>query len=337
MRWEKGYTSSCYITTVDRDSWRDNERIDITDGKISRSTSELRESANVTCVNYDQSAERWIRIWMDTRQEGESAHTAVFTGLAVSPGRDINGRLITNDIDCYSVLKPAQDVLLRRGWYAPAGANGALLAADLLGVTPAPKEVAENSPTLSTSYIAENKETHLSMALKLIDAINWRIRITGEGVIQILPKAIDPIVTFDCLEYDAIEPKLSTGFDWFSCPNVFRAVKDGSSAVARDDNPDSVFSTVSRGREIWMEESSCKLNNTETLQEYAERRLKEEQRVVYSADYDRRFHPDINVTDMVRLHYPEQNIDGLFTVKSQSIDLNTGGATAEKGETYGNL
>lgn len=334
MIWNKGYTSSCYVTTVDKDSWRDEERIEITSGSISRSTKDLRESAQVGCVDYDQTEERWVRIWMDTRQEGDSAHVAMFTGLATSPDRDINGRLITNDVVCYSVLKPAQDVLLRRGWYAPAGANGAELAAQLLSVTPAPKEVTENAPLLQSSIIAENGESHLSMALKLIDAINWRIRITGEGVIQILPKPIEAGVTYDCLDNDAVQPVLTTGYDWYSCPNVFRAISGGSSATAIDDDPDSVFSTVSRGREIWKEESSCKLNATETLQEYANRRLKELQRVVYSASYDRRFHPDLYVGDLVRLHYPEQDIDGSFTITSQSIDLAAGGKTAEKGEMY---
>lgn len=334
MNWAKGYTSSIYIKTVDANSWRDIDRIDLYGGKISRTNSGLMETASVDCVNYDQSAERWVRVWMDTRQEGAAAHVALFTGLATSPGRDINGIFFTNTVECYSVLKPAADVLLPRGWYAAAGADGAALVETLLSVTPAPKVVSDNSPILTNSYVAENGETNLTMAWKILDAINWRLRIEGNGTINIMPKASAPEVTFDCIEYDAIEPELTVDYDWFSCPNVFRAVRSGVSAVATDDDPDSIFSTASRGREIWAEEQSVKLNDGESLEEYAARRLKELQNVVYSAKYDRRYHPDVLIGDLVQLHYPAQGIDGVFRVTAQSIDLDAAAKTSEEGEMY---
>ena len=334
MNWSKGFTSAVNVKTVDPVTWRDGERIKIKGGSISRSDGDLAESATLDCVNYDQTAERWIRVWLDIWQGGDSAHVALFTGLATSPNRAINGRLFEEAVECYSVLKPAQDVLLPRGWYAPAGSSGAALVAQLLSVTPAPKEVADASPVLVSAYIAEDGESYLTMALKILNAINWRIRISGDGTISIEPKPIDPVATFDCLEYDSIEPKLSVGYDWFSCPNVFRAVQDDVSAVAIDDDPDSIFSTISRGREIWMEENNVKLTGTESLASYAKRRLREEQMVALSTTYDRRYHPDVLVGDLIRLHYPEQDIDGVFRVVSQDIDLGRGGRTSEEAEIY---
>lgn len=334
MDWSKGYSASCYVKTVDPDSWRDVDKLDIYGGSIKRSEGDLAEAASLDFTNYDQVAERWIRVWMDVRQGGNSGHVALFTGLATSPGRDINGRMSTSSVDCYSVLKPAQDVLLPRGWYAPAGAEGAALVAMLLDVTPAPKIIEEGSPALTAPYIAEEGESNLTMARKLLEAINWRIRINGDGRIHIEPKASQPVVTFDNIEYDAVEPELKIGYDWYACPNVFRAIQGDSSAVAVDDDPTSIFSTASRGREIWMEENDVNLTNAESLQAYAQRRLKEEQNVVYSANYDRRFHPDVNVGDLIRLQYPEQNITGIFRVTSQSIDLESGGRTSEEAERY---
>ena len=335
MNWAKGYSALCYVKTVDVATWRDVERIDIYGGSVSRSEGALAESASLDCVDYDQTAERWVRIWMDTAQEGDSAHIAVFTGLATSPDRDINGRLFTNKVECYSVLKPAQDVLLPRGWYAPAGASGAELIAQLLDATSAPKVVDGVSPILQTAYIAEDGESRLTMAQKILTAINWRLRITGMGEIYIQPKATEAVTTFDCIEYDALEPKLSVACDWFACPNVFRAVQNDISAVAVDDDPDSIFSTVSRGREIWQEENNVKLTESESLQSYARRRLREEQNVVTKAKYTRRYHPDVTVGDLVRLHYPEQKVDGVFRVTAQSIDLKANGKTTEEA-AYGN-
>lgn len=334
MNWNKGNTSTVYVRTVDPVTWRDGEMIKIKGGSVGRSTGDLAESASIDCVRYDQTAERWVRIWMDVFQGGDSAHVALFTGLATSPDRDINGRLSTNTVECYSVLKPAKDVLLPRGWYAPAGSDGAALVKKLLDVTPAPKTVADASPTLISAYVAEDGESNLTMARKILDAINWRLRISGDGTISIEPKPKTPAAAFDCAEYDTIEPELSVGYDWFSCPNVFRAVQGDVSAVARDEDPDSIFSTVSRGREIWAEDTNVKLNGAESLAGYARRRLKELQQVSYVVTYDRRYHPDVLVGDLVRLHYPEQDIDGLFCVTSQSIDLAAGGRTSEEVERY---
>lgn len=336
MNWSKGYTALCYVKTVDVATWRDVDRIDIYGGSVTRSDGALAESASFDCVNYDQTAERWVRIWLDVTQDGNSAHVALFTGLATSPDRDINGRLFTNSVECYSVLKPAQDVLLPRGWYAPAGAYGADLIKQLLETTPAPKVINGVSPALQTAYVAEDGESSMSMAQKILTAINWRLRITGSGEIYIEPKPTDPAAVFDCIEYDSIEPQLKVGYDWFTCPNVFRAVQNDMSAVAVDSDPDSIFSTVSRGREIWKEDNNVKLTDSESLQSYAARRLKEEQHVVFKASYDRRFHPDVVAGDLVRLHYPEQKVDGVFRVTKQSIDLGNGGKTSEDVELYEN-
>ena len=79
MDWSKGFSASCYVTEVDPTTWRDVNKMDITGGQITRNTNTLRESAQIECVDYDQSAERWVRIWMDARQEGDAAHVPLFT------------------------------------------------------------------------------------------------------------------------------------------------------------------------------------------------------------------------------------------------------------------
>ena len=132
------------------------------------------------------------------------------------------------------------------------------------------------------------------------------------------------------LENDSIEPKLSKGYDWFGCPNVFRAVSGDQSATAIDDSELSSLSTVNRGREIWAEETSCELNDGETLYEYAERRLKESQKVSEIVSYDRRFYPDVFVSDLITLHYPEKKIDGVFQITSQRIEIGYGAKTTEE-------
>ena len=133
----------------------------------------------------------------------------------------------------------------------------------------------------------------------------------------------------DSIDYDIIEPKIKVKNDWYSCPNVFRAIEDDLMAVARDDDENSPLSTVSRGREVWKEETNCDLNDGETVAEYAERRLREEQQVAVKLSYSRRYVPEVEPTDVVRLHYPAQNIDYKVMIVSQSIKLDHGSKVSE--------
>lgn len=334
MNWNKGYSASYYMTIVDSKTWRDLERIEIIDGSIKKDVSNLMQSADVTCMRYPRNIEQWVRIWLDAKQGETSEHVALFTGLAVSPDRDINGLIETNAVECYSVLKPADDILLERGWYAPEGFKGSALVRQLLGVVPAPIVEEDFSPSLASSIIAEDGETKLSMANKILTAINWRLIIDGDGTIHICSKPSGASIIFDALEMDIIEPKIKVSYDWYDCPNIFRAIEEDLIGIARDDSEDSPLSTVNRGREIWAEEINCKLNDGESVAEYAYRRLKEEQKRETSITYDRRFVPGIEPTDIVRLHLPAQNVDGDFIIESQNIGLGFGARVSEVAELW---
>lgn len=329
MNWNKGISATYYAYEIDPISWREKDRIEIIGGSINHDLDGLRESAEIQCTRYDAGTEKWIRIYLDATQNGNSEHIPLFTGIACTPSISIDGYMMNNTISCYSTLKPAKDVLLPRGYFVLEGANGAEAVKELLSVTPAPISIEGVSGTLTQSIIAEDGETHLSMADKILKAIDLRLGINGDGSIRITTKARGVSGSFDALENDSIEPQISIERDWFECPNVFRAIHDDLSAIARDDDPASPLSTVSRGREIWAEESSCDLSSGESISEYAARRLKELQTVEITASYDRRYDPDIQVSDLVKLNYPKQGLDGLFEVTSQKIELGFGARVTE--------
>lgn len=328
--WSKGISAETYITEVDPITWKDVDRIEITSGTISRTNEGLRNAADIECLDYDQTKERWVRIYLDARQGDSSEHTPLFTGIASSPNRDIYGSVNTNKIQCDSVLKPCQDVLLPRGWYAPANTNAVSIIKELLKATPAPVEEDEDSPNLYDHIVAEDGETRLTMIDKILLAIGWRMQITGNGTIQLRNVAKKSLVTFDPISNDVIENDLSVEYDWYSAPNVFRAISDSKTYTAVDDSEDSPLSTVNRGREIWVEETDCHLNDGESLESYAKRRLKEEQRVNYAVSYKRRYRPDIYASDIVSLHYPAQRIQGDFFITSQKIELGYCATTSEE-------
>ena len=330
MDWSKGFSASYFASVVDSQTWRDIDRFEITSGSVKKTYSGLRVSADIETVNLDVSRELWVRVWAQIKQNDTSVREPVFTGLATAPKTDMDGKRIEKTLECYSVLKPAKDVNLDRGWYTPMGVSGAQIVKDLLSVSPAPIEVEDNSPQLSQYIIAEANENRLSMAEKILSAINWRLRIKGDGTIQVCSPASNYSQTFDALNNDCVEPQLKLADDWYSCPNVFRATVGEDSAVAIDDSADSILSTTVRGREVWAEENDCDLSDSESLQAYAERRLKELQRHAMSLSYDRRYFPDIMPTDLIQLHYPAQGIQGLFYVIGQTITLGHGMRTSEE-------
>ena len=334
MNWSEGYLGRYYITIVDPVSWRDIETHDLLGGSVTKTENSLMESADIDLTDPLDGGEAWIRIWLDARQEGSGERSAIFTGLLQIPETEWEGTTNSRKAECYSVLKPADDVLLPRGWYAPAGMNGAQIAAELLSVGPAPVVYDENAPSLTSSIVAEDDDSNLSMAQKIIETIGQRIRISGDGRIRITAPAAEPSAAVDSIDNDIVEAKITYTRDWYSCPNVLRITSGDLTVVVRDEDPDSPLSTAARGREIWAEERDCKLNDGEGITEYGIRRLKELQAPAKKIKYVRRYLPDIVVGDMIRVHYPAQGIEGNYLIKKQSIELGYSGRLSEEGEQY---
>lgn len=331
MNFSKGFSARYYITILNPESWRDIKRYEITSGNIDRNiTDSLQEAADVVTTEKIESGEAWIRIWLDARKvDGSSQHLSLFTGLLTSPERDIDGVREKYKAECYSVLKPPSDMLLDRGWYAQVDIPGAEIVARLLSATPAPIKFIKNSPKLKQEIVAENGETYLSMANRILTAIDWKISIDGLGKIYIHPKNEFVSGSFG-LENDIVELSITDKKDWFSCPNVLRVISGDDVAIARNDNPNSLLSTISRKREIWMEESKDEIKDGEDLAEYTNRRLKEESKAVRTISYTRRFQPDIYPGDLIKLHYPAHDLRGIFRIQSQKITLGHGLKTKEE-------
>ena len=335
MRWDKGFSAQYFYTLVDPVTWRDIGTYQLISGSVMKSEDGLMQSGDMEITTLPSDGEVWIRIYLAARQNDTGVRDALMTGLLQTPQRDWTGVKGVYKAEVYSVLKPAEDILLDRGWYAGAGTDAAMVAAELLGVSPAPVSYADNAPLLEEPVVAESHETNLSMAQKLVAAINWRIRIAGDGSISIEPKPTTPSAEFDSLANDIVQLAIADKRDWYSCPNVFRAAIGNVAAVAKDEDDGSPFSIQNRGREIWAEDDSVVLNSGESLEQYATRRLYELQAPSRSISYDRRYTPDVYPGDMVKIYHPAQHINGSFTVTSQKRNLGYGAQVSEECIAYG--
>lgn len=216
----------------------------------------------------------------------------------------------------------------------PVGTNGGSMIKKLLSVCGVNIDIAPNAPVITSSIIAEDQENNLSMVDKILEQMDWRLLLNGLGEIRILPPADSSSAIFGNLENDILETSVSFDYDYFNCPNVYRAVMEDAYAIARDDNPNSKFSTVSRGREIWHEDSSCTPNENETLPAYAKRQLELLQKMAITISYNRRFWPDLYPTDFITLHYPSQDLIGNYLITSQDITLGYNATTSEEVVQY---
>ena len=326
MDFTKGYKAAFYAVFLDPVTWTEQNRFEIVSGSVSRTNSGLRATAELVVREYDQPIDRWIRIYMDCDQNGSRAHVPLFTGIASTPGSDHNGAVKNIHLTAYSPLKAAEDIKLQVGWYAVAGSNGVAVVRKLLqGLR---VETESTGKALEETIVAEQNENCVTMADAVLSAMNWRMQVRGDGVIVLSEKDDEPVIGIGATENDVVETSFSKGRDWFACPNVLMASTGTATAIARDDDPNSDLSTVTRGREVQTIEDDVTLNDTESISQYAYRRLKELQKKTETATYTRRYLPDVNVEDAITFNYGD--LQGVYTVESQTIALGIAAKTQEE-------
>ena len=328
MNWNSGFSALYELKRVDPVSWMDAGSFDFKSGSVSRNNEGLMQSADLSMT--ENPGECWIRIYLKAKQEGGGARVALFTGLTSTPTRDLDGTRTTFPVEVYSVLKPAADVPVPLGYFAPAGADGAQLVKELLSVGAAPVEVEEDSPTLVEAIVAQNTDSRLDVAWMILNAIGWRMRITGDGVIHVCAPASEPSAVFDAFENDVVELSIKDAQDWFSVPNCIRVISGDKSTEYKDsDAIEERRQNRGGSGEVWLNDSSPTLGNKESLAEYAMRKLNEAQMPARSVSYSRRYLPDVYPTDLVQIRLPGVGIDGTFRVTEQRIELGYGASTSE--------
>lgn len=327
MNWAKGFSATYRAFKVNPGTWEDEEEIRVISGSVSRDvTAELVESATLELT--DSIGESWVRVYLIAEQDDKKEREALFTGLTSQPSKELDGMRTNYSVDCFSVLKPAADILLPLGWYGLAGQDAGELLSELLSVVPAPVKVTGTARALDEHIVAQGDETALSMARTIASAVGYQIRISGRGEIIIADYSSAPVQRFG-RNNDVLETEITDTKDWYSCPNVLRVICDSTSAIARDDDPESPLSTVSRGREIWVQEN-VSLSSGASLSSYAMERLKELQKPSRILDYSRRYDPDVMPGDVIEMAYPDAELTGLFRVITQDLELGYGCRTEEE-------
>lgn len=277
----------------------------------------------------------WYQLSMIVEQPGTGYDIEPIATLWFESAKGtVTGENDKVSIDGKSVLYPASTTMLSAGSYAPKGVDGAAHCGKLLrGCGPAPVHV-EGSFTLDDYYVFGEETSVLEAVWMLLDAGGFCIQLDGDGAINIRPKPSDPSLVVNRQTAAILGASYDYTFDRSTVHNVYIAVEGSSRAIAVNDDPFSPTSTVSRGFEVAMVDTSPIRVNGETLQTYAERKLMEERTSVERIlVYNREYWPGVEPFSIVRWHtgdgYPQD-----LTVKSQTLTIGNGILVKETAVAY---
>lgn len=334
--WADGYNASYRLMEVDPATWADRTEIGyVTSFSVSRgSDGDLLESgrAEIGWSPQDVFAERWCRMEVLAEQGGAVERAAVATMLLAPTSGTRGAGYESLSLEGRSVLSPASDERLPAGTYVPAGADGAAYAANLLrSCIPAPVVVV-GSFRLAEPMVFSQGTTKLGAVWMLLDAAGWTMRISGDGTVTISAPRTEPSLVLDRASASFITGDVHDDADRWAVPNRYVATMDGETAVAVNEDPTDAFSHARRGRWVDVEDDSPTLLAGESLREYAERRLRAASTPARTCEWERSWHPDVTVGDVIRCDVAGLGLSDDLRVVSQSVRLGAMVAVTERAE-----
>ena len=325
MDWTRGYTSLFEVHRMNVDSWAPYQKVkDVQSFAISRTCDETVPLLETATMEIDDAFEDgWYQLSMIVDQGSvERQNLGVF--LFEKSGTKYDYNRTTTTASGYSVLKPADDRLVVHGLYALKGSNGAEQAALMLReCTPAPV-VVHGKFDLAANLVFDVGMTYLAAVWLLLDAGGFCIQISGDGTINIMPKPIEASIELSRYNAELLLPGVQDDQTVINVPNRYYAIDGDRYAVAVNNNPTSIASYISRGRWVDAIDNSPAMVNGESLQEYAERKLKEATTITKKVTYSREYYPGVVPFSLVSGSMPEIGLDGYMMVITQSLTCDKG-------------
>ena len=352
--WTKSMEQSFEYYTVEPTTLADVKRLDVVkSASFSRDAGvETLGSATIDVTN--SVGETYIRGYLKTIQNGITEKFPLGTVLVQTPSSSFNGVVMNVSMDAYTPLielkekRPPLGYTIRKGTRIMDAAYNIVrdnARAPVTRVEPRyetvngePKDV---SPTLQYDFVANTNDTWLSFVIDLIANAEYELGLDELGRVLFSPKqetaSLQPVWTYDDDNSSILYPELTIDHDLYGIPNVVEVIYSYGSqyreAIAINDDPNSLTSTVNRGRTIVHRVTSPSLAGyvtQEQIDAYAERVLRELSTVEYTISYTHAYCP-VRVGDCVRLNYKRAGINGIKAkVISQNIKCTPGCPVSEK-------
>lgn len=339
--WTKSMEQSFEYYTVEPTTLADIKRLDtVKNASFGRDLeAETLGSATIDVAN--STGEKYIRGYLKTIQNGVIEKFPLGTVLSQTPSSSFNGKILDVSMDCYTPLIELKEKFPPIGYTVRKGANIMDEAYRIMTSSDVdengneykrcrvPVEKVDCETTLQYDVVANTDDTWLSFIIYLISNAGYELRLSDKGGIYFAPKqqleSLQPIWTFDDSNSSILYPDISVNHDLYGIPNQIEVIySHGHSlmtSIVTNSDPNSVTSTVNRGRIIPYKDTDPSIRGyttQEQLDAYAEKKLKELSVLEYTVSFTHAYCP-VRIGDCVRLDYKKAGING---VKAKIISQN---------------
>ena len=335
--WHSSMQQTFEFYKVDPNTWMDSELINtVNSATINRDLN--ADTLGSATFDIDGSIDEcYIRVYIRASQNGDVERHPLGTFLVQTPTYTYNGRKSKYTLDAYTPLLELKENPMPLGYSLLKGTNiiesAYRIARD--GAR-APVIKPENNDTLNDDFVAETSETKLNFITDLISNANNRLDLDEMGRIAFAPvietDKLQPSETFNDDNSSILLPDISVTNDIFGIPNrvtvVYSKNKIYYEKTITNDDPNSVLSTVNRGRVIEIRDENPNLYGLASeamIEEYAKKLLKQKSKVSRTITFSHGFLPNIRIGDCIELNYERAGIrNKKAQIVSQSIECKQG-------------
>lgn len=304
-------------------TWKSESQItNVVSSKLIRDAeNDTLGSASLDCT--EDLSDEYVRIYLVTTQNGIIERTPLGTYLCQSPSVSFDGKRNSVTQDAYTPIIELRETLPPLGYSLFTGDNIMEHAWRLSRAhMRAPVVKTESDKQLQIDFVSDISDTWLSFLKDLISNAGYQFDIDPLGQVMFAPdieaKKMQPVFEYNDGNSSILYPEIELSRDLYGVPNVVEVVYSDNddnvlySRVSNDD-PDSVISTISRGREVVYRETDPSVASGITqaqLDEYAEKRLNDLSSLEYSLTYKHGY-CGTRVGDCVMLNYERAEITGI--------------------------
>lgn len=348
------FTADYRVMLVDRASGAETMRLtEVADGgSIERNQdTETVESASLTYAGAADLANALLRIWADlTYEDGTTESIALGTFVTDGPKREITGSGVdSTPLNLYGRLRELADDQFAQPVSLAAGSDP--LSWIEATIRDAGLEVAAHDVStyrLGSTWTlgmddqdsdSDGGDSKLTAINTLLDLMGWQsARTDPMGRVLLAPyvRPADRAPSWEFREGAGARflRAMTDERDWFDTKNQIVVIYGNQDrevrGVAVDNDPDSPFSTVSRGRTVSQTTSYSDVPDdmsTTELQAMADSKAAEllatAQAVIRRITFTHIYAP-VTLGDVVTLDYPSGGVQGDFSIRTQSISLTAG-------------
>ena len=327
---------------VDPGTWKDTKLIENVKSCTIERDADADTLGSATIDTATELGECYVRVYLITIQNGIKEKFPLGTFLVQTQPTSFNGKTQTISVDAYTPLIELKESPPPIGYSVLKDENIMSTAYRLTeNYTRAPVISTESDTKLYSDFVSNTDDTWLTFLVDLIANAKYNFALDEMGRILFTPDqdtaSLQPVWTYNDDNSSILYPDISVDRDLYGIPNVVEVVYSNGAdyyhARSVNNDPNSLISTVNRGREIVYRVTDLGLPGIPTeaqVKEYCDKVLRELSTLEYTVSYTHGYCP-VRINDCVRINYAKAGlVDIKAKVISQTIKCTPGCPVTEK-------